>query len=114
MSIGERLAKLRELYPDDIDTIEDEGKRVHALLEGQEYYNLPATQELLALCRKDILAARVKLAIERSLDEQARAELWHIIEARDWFIRMVAKDYESELLVIERQLDAELVQEVNA
>jgi hypothetical protein len=108
MTIGEKLARLRELYPDDIDKIELEEQRVHELLQAQEFYNQPTTQQLLALCRKDILTARVKLATERALDERARAELWHIIDAREWFVRMVAKDYESELLVIEQQLEADL------
>jgi hypothetical protein len=47
----------------------------------------------LALCRKDILAAQKMLAKNRSLTEQARAEAWHIIDARLWFVAMVAKDY---------------------
>ncbi len=75
---------------------------------SRDRIGLPATRELLALCRKDILAARVKLATERNLDDQARAELWHIIDAREWVLRMVAKDFDTELSAIERQLEADL------
>lgn len=106
--IYEKLAKLREQYPEDIAQIDAESKRVNELLQKQEYYLNPATQELLALCRWDIITARMKLATERSLDEQARAELWHIVDAREWFMKMVAKDFESELEHIEKDLEAEL------
>jgi hypothetical protein len=109
MNIHEKFAKLRELYPEDIERIQAEGEHVQGLLEQQEYYQLPTTQALLTLCRNDILAARMKLATVRTLDEQARAELWHIIDAREWFVQMVSKDYESELAAIEQQLEADLL-----
>ena len=109
MSIHEKFAKIRELYPEDIEQIEAEEKRVSALLEQQEFYNLPATQELLALCRKDILTARMRLAIERNMGDALRAELWLIIEAREWFVSMVSKNFDAEMAGIEQQLEADLV-----
>ena len=108
MSAIENLAKLRELYPDAIEAIEAEEKRVQVLLEQQEFDLIPTTQSLLALFRNDILTAGVKLATERTLDEGARAVFWHIIDARSWFVQMVSKDYASELAAIEQQLEAEL------
>lgn len=106
--IYEKFTKLRELYPDDIAQIEAEERRVTALLTQQEYYNNPQTQELIALCRRDIVTARLRLAKERSLSEDARAELWHIIDARSWFLEMVAKDYDTEISNIDSQLEADL------
>jgi hypothetical protein len=108
MTHFEKLAKLRELYPEDVARIEADEKRVAALLRDQEYASLDTTKELLALCRKDILEARKKLATMRTLTEEQRAELWFIVDARAWFIRMVAKDYNGELEQIDRELEAEL------
>ena len=107
-TIHDKLAEVRKLYPDDIERIDAEVERVNKLLEEQEYYLLPATQVILALCRKDILTARIKLATTRDLSDDVRAGLWHIIDAREWFLRLVAKDYDAELANIERQLEADL------
>lgn len=106
--IHEKLAALRRLYPEDVAQIDAEQERVGELLKQKEYSLLPATQAILSLCRADILAARVKLATARDLSEQARAELWHLIDARDWFLKLVAKHYDGELATIETQLEADL------
>lgn len=103
-----KLAKLKELYPDDVERIEADEKRVSDLLRQQEFASQPVTQELLALCRKDILAARKMLATNRTLTEQTRTEAWHIIDARLWFVRMVAKDYAGELAQMDQELETEL------
>jgi hypothetical protein len=108
MNDFEKLAKLRELYPEDVDQLKAEEERVSALLTAQEYANQPATQRLLALCHKDILAARKMLATTRTMTDDARAEAWHVIDARLWFVRMVVKDYASELAQIDQELEAEL------
>ena len=108
MDINQKFARLRELYPDDIEQIEREEERVFALLKAQEYYNNPGTQQLVAMCRRDILTARVKLAKDRDLSAEGRAELWHLIDARSWFLEMVAKDYEAEISLIDQQLEADL------
>lgn len=106
--IYEKMARLRALYPDDIEQIEAEEQRVSALLRRKEYALQPETQELLSLCRADILMARRKLATERSLDEKARAELWAVIDAREWVLKMLAQDFDAQLEQIESELTAEL------
>jgi hypothetical protein len=106
--IFEKYSKLKELYPDDIATIEEEERRVSDLLAKQDYYNNPQTKVLIALCRKDIVTARMRLAKERDLSEAARAEFWFIIEARSWFLGMVVKDYDTELAQIDQQLEGDL------
>src|SRR5438067_13329387 len=112
MNPFEKFAKLKELHkedPESVQRIEDDQQRVSDLLKKQEFAALEVTQELLALCRKDILTARLKLASDRTLTDDTRAELWHIVDARDWFLRMVAKDYDSELEQIDRELETELL-----
>lgn len=106
--ISEKFAQLRAEYPDDVAAIEAEEARVSALLKEKEYYLLDETQKLLSLCRRDIINARIKLSKERTLSEEARRALWHIIDARQWFVEMVVKDYDTELEQIESQLEAEL------
>jgi hypothetical protein len=61
------------------------------------------------LCRKDILTVQRMLATNRALTPEARAEAWHVVEARLWFVKMVAKDYAGELEQLDRELEAELV-----
>jgi hypothetical protein len=78
------------------------------LLQRQEFASQPVTQELLALCRKDILAAQKMLATNRMLTPEARAEAWHVIDARLWFVKLVAKDFTGELEQMSRELEAEL------
>lgn len=104
----EKYAKLKERYPDDINRIEAEEKQVAGLLEEQEYYQHPGTQRLVRMCRDEIKEARVKLATDRNLSPDAHRELWHFIEAREWFLKIVAKDFNAELARIDGELDAEL------
>lgn len=103
-----KLAELKKLYPDDIARIEADEQRVSDLLRRQDFSAQPVTQELLTLCRKDILAARRMLATNRMLPPEARAEAWHIIDARLWFVQIVAKDYAGELAQMDRELESEL------
>ncbi|MFN3658172.1 MAG: hypothetical protein ACK4UO_13025 [Pseudolabrys sp.] len=103
-----KLAELRKRFPEDIDRIDQDGIRVQELLDRQEFSLLPVTKEFIALCRKDILFARVKLASDRSLTEAQRNELWSIVDARLWFLNMVVKDYDSELAQIDQEIEAEL------
>ena len=79
-----------------------------ALLARKEYAEHEQTQQLLALCRWQIVDARTALATKRSLSNDQRREQWGIIDARIWFVEMVAKDYDAELVRIERDLEAEL------
>ena len=103
-----KLAALKKLYPEDVERIEADEQRISDLLRRQDYSSQPVTQELLALCRKDILAARRMLATNRMLAPEARAEAWHIIDARLWFVQVVAKDYAGELAQMDQELEAEL------
>jgi hypothetical protein len=104
----EKTAKLKSLYPDDIARIEADEQRLKDLLAKQEFAQQPVTQELLAVCRKDILAARKMLATNRMLSDEQRAEAWHIIDARLWFVKMVAKDFDGELAQLDREFESEL------
>ena len=108
MNIWEKYAKLRELYPEDIQRIENEEQKVKELLENQEFSRLEPTKRFLALCRTDIIFARKKLATDRSLNEQARTELWFIIEAREWFLKRISSDFKAEIEQIEHELEREL------
>ncbi len=78
------------------------------LLKQQEYYQMDATQELLAVCRKDVVNARLKLSSDQYLTPARRAELWQIVDAREWFLKMIANDYAGQLEEIDRELEAEL------
>jgi hypothetical protein len=106
--IHERFAQLSAAYPDDIDRIEAEEKRVSELLRYQEYYELETTKEFLALCRQEIVKARLKLATGRALSEEQREEVWQFIEAREWFMKMVAKNYSAQQEMIDQELENEL------
>ena len=108
MRIHETYVKLSELCPEDVAGIIFEEKHVTELLNEQEYYELPTTKRLIAFCRKDIAAARMKLGTNRTLSDAQRSELWQLVDSHEWFIRMVAKDYTAELEQIDRQLEAEL------
>jgi hypothetical protein len=108
MSIHEKYAKLREAYPDEVDKINAEDERMMELLKTQEYYELPTTKRLIAMCRKHIVDARMKLSTNRMLTNGQRNDLWLLVDSREWFIRMVAKNYNAEIEQIDRELEAEL------
>ena len=99
---------MREVGAEDVGPIIAEEMHVTELLKEQEYYELPTTKRLIAVCRKDIAAARLKLGTNRALSDAQRSELWHLVDSHEWFIRMVAKDYAAELEMIDRELEAEL------
>ena len=106
----EKYAKLRELYPDDIEKIEQEEAQYTVLLKEQEFYNLDITKSLLAECRRDVTFARMKLATDRKLDEQARAELWHIVDSRMWFIERASRNFDAELAQIESEVESQIIE----
>ena len=78
------------------------------LLKEQEYFELPTTKKLMGRCRSDVVAARIRLATDRSLNDEHRGALWTLIDSREWFLKMVAKDYAGELERIDRELEIEL------
>ncbi len=83
--------------------------RVTELLQQQEYIELPTTKRLIASCRREVAAALLKLSSNRTLSDAQRNELWLLVDRREWFIRMVAKDYNAELEQIDRELETELM-----
>lgn len=108
MSIFEQYAALKAAYPEDVARIEAEEEQTKALLEFQEYAEHPATQRLIVVCRRQVIDARTKLATDRTLSEEARRALWWIVDARLWFLELVAKDYQAELERIEKDLAVQL------
>lgn len=83
--------------------------RVTEQLRQEEYCELPATKRLIAACRSDVAAARLRLSCNRTLTEAQRNEIWLLVDSSEWFIRMVAKDYDAELERIDRELETELM-----
>jgi len=61
----------------------------------------------IAICRRDIVNARLQLASE-NLTASQRRELWQIVESREWFIKMLSGCYEGELEKVDRELEAAL------
>ena len=109
-TLFEKYAAARTRYPDDIAHIEAEEERVKKLLQMKEYAAHPVTQELLEMCRKDVIECRRKLATDRTLmlEPEIADGLWKIIDARMWVIQMLSRDFDGELSLIEAGLDAEL------
>ena len=66
----------------------------------------PGSQFLVALWRRDIVKARIKLVSEQ-LPAPRQDAIWSI-DCREWFIKMVADDYHAEMEMIDRMLEAEL------
>jgi len=106
--IFEKLAELRKRYPEDIARIEADSARISALLKRQDYQQHEVTQAMIAMCRTDIVMARKKLATERNLTETQRAELWAIVDARQWYLSIATRDFSEEMNNVEAELDAEL------
>ena len=108
--IFKTLAKLREVYPEDIARIDEEAKKVKELMAKKEFSLNSTVKELATICRKDILWARKRLATEKELlgDIEKQRELWFLIESREWFLQNAIKDYDEELASIESQLENEL------
>ncbi len=106
------LSKLREKYSDsdDIERIDSEFKRVRALLTAKGLAENEAIKELIAVSRAEIIYAKKKLATDKTLvgNEKAQLEFWFIIEAREWFLKLVTKDFDSELESLSAELEAEL------
>ena len=110
--IFQTLAKLREKYTDadDLIRIDADYKRVRELLEQKGLAENPAMQQLISLCRRDVLNAKHKLATDKSLIDNpgAHRELWFVIEARGWLLSMLVKDFDSELNTLEGEFQVEL------
>jgi hypothetical protein len=67
----------------------------------------PGSHVLVAVWRRDIVKARIRLVSE-PLTPQRQDSLWWAIDCREWFIKMVADDYNAEMETIDRMLETEL------
>lgn len=110
--IFQTLSALREKYTDsdDLQRIDAEYARIGKLLKAKGLAENEAVKELVAVCRADIIYARMKLASDKSLvgNEKAQRELWFLIESREWFVKIVSQDFDGELASLEVELKAEL------
>ena len=68
--------------------------------------NLSAWQ-LVALWRRDIVKARIRLASE-DLTSARQDAIWSGIDCREWFIKIMAEDFHAELETIDHMIEAEL------
>ena len=57
--------------------------------------------------RREIVEARIELADEHIASSRCH-ELWSIVDTREWLINLAAANFEAELELIDRQLEAEL------
>ena len=72
----------------------------------QDYTEHAITKKLLTLHRGDIVTARLLLeSAHVNIEEQA--ELWQLIGAKEFFIRVLAEDYSWQLELIDRELEME-------
>lgn len=83
------------------------GCQCGALLVGTSVSFFPGSQFLVALWRRDIVKARIRLVSE-DMPPQSQDALWSGIDCREWFIKIVAEDYHAELETIDRMIEAEL------
>jgi hypothetical protein len=51
--------------------------------------------------------ARIKLA-DRGLSQAQRAELWQVVDVREWCLKMLVEDFPEELERIDREIENEL------
>ncbi len=77
-------------------------------LNEQVYEEHPVIKELIATCRTHIIGARIKLASERALNRNRRAELWQFIDSRELFMKMLSENFAGELERVDRELEREL------
>ncbi len=109
--IYQTLSRLREKYTDadDIARIDDEYRRIAKLLKAKGLAENESIKELVSLCREEVIYAKRKLATDKSLigDAKAHAELWFILEAREWLLKIVSRDFDGELATIQSELEAD-------
>ena len=57
--------------------------------------------------RREIVQARIRLA-DNGLSRAQEAALWHVVDCREWCLRMVVEDFPAELERIDREIEDEL------
>jgi hypothetical protein len=77
------------------------------LLKLNGLLKLDAREEVLAVWRKQIVSARITLAMNRKLNLRQQADLWQLIETGERFLEMTAHDFLGQLEQIDRELEAE-------
>ena len=88
--------------------IEADEKPVSELFCRKAYEELKEeTNDLMATCRTDIIAARIKL-VGQGITEAQQKDLWSVVDCREWFLKIFARDFDEELEKIDRGLEAEL------
>jgi hypothetical protein len=111
--IYKTLSKLREKYTDadDLSRIDSDYRRITSLFKTKGFAENESVQELISICRKDIIFAKRKLATDKTLvgNKDAQLELWFIIESREWFLNIVSQDFDSEIQTIHSELESELI-----
>ena len=60
-----------------------------------------------ALWRREIVQARIRLA-DNNLSRTQQAELWRIVDYREWCLKLKAADFHAELERIDREIEHEL------
>ena len=106
--IGRETCRLEAAYCGDAAQIEAGEKPVSDLLRLGEYLPRDAVNEMTALCRREIVMARIKLASDDRLSAARQRELWSIVDCQEWFLKFVADDFHAELEQIDRELEQEL------
>jgi hypothetical protein len=66
-----------------------------------------ATKKTIAAWRHEIVKARIKLADE-NLPAHTIRELWTIIDCREACIKLGGTDFEAEMELVDREIEAEL------
>ncbi len=106
------IEKLKEKYPDEesITKIEEQAEQIRQTLKKSGFSQLDTTQELIRMCKRDVNTARRKLATDKTLmgDEKAQRELWSLIDSRMWFLQLVSGDFEAELASMADALERDL------
>jgi hypothetical protein len=57
--------------------------------------------------RREIVLARIKLA-DQGLSYAQRAELWQVVDCREWSLKLLVADFPAELERIDREIENEL------
>ena len=65
------------------------------------------TQSRAQAWRREIVQARIRLA-DNDLTQPQRAELWRIVDYREWCLKMLVGDFPAELEQIDREIEDQL------
>lgn len=108
--IFKNINRLKELYPDDAEQIEQWAATARELIDRKRWSENDVTMRLVSQAGQEILKAQKRLATDRRLvgDTEAQRELWFLIESRQWFVEMASSNYEAALTHVADELEREL------